>query len=97
MSKKVLIGLLLIGGLIAIHGVDVDAHLAGTLFDPTYRHIASYDCTAHLHEVPNPDATQPGSNARPLPPNSRHSARTRMGLSPSETTFGLPAQSGQPT
>lgn len=58
MFKRVLMVLLLIGGLIAIHGVDVDAHLAGYTYDPTFRHIASYDCTGHFENVPNPKASK---------------------------------------
>jgi hypothetical protein len=47
--------LLLIVGLVAIHGVDVDAHLSGYVYDPTIRHIASYDCTGNFQQVANLD------------------------------------------
>jgi hypothetical protein len=55
MFKRVLIALLLIVGLIAIRSVDVDAHLAGYVYDPTMRHIASYDCTGNFKQVSNLD------------------------------------------
>jgi hypothetical protein len=55
MFKRVLIGLLLIVGLIAINRIDVDAHLAGYVYDPTIRHIASYDCTGNFQQVKNLD------------------------------------------
>jgi hypothetical protein len=35
-----------------MRGDDAEAHLAGTVYVPTYRHISSYDCTGTFAQVP---------------------------------------------
>ena len=52
MLKKVLLPLILIVGGIAINRVDVDAHLAGYIYDGTWRHVASYNCVGNFKQVP---------------------------------------------
>lgn len=52
MLKRVLLAFMLVVGLIAMQG-DVRAHLAGTVYSPTYRHISSYDCTGTFAQVPS--------------------------------------------
>jgi hypothetical protein len=36
-----------------MRGDDANAHLAGTVYKPTYRHISSYDCTGTFGQVPS--------------------------------------------
>src|SRR5262245_34908135 len=53
MIKRALIALVLAASAIAVYEVGVDAHLAGTVYTPVYRHIASYDCTGTFAQVPS--------------------------------------------
>ena len=53
MFKRVLMIGVLAVGLFAMRGSEAKAHLAGTQFVPTYRHISSYDCTGTFGQVPN--------------------------------------------
>ena len=55
MYKRVLMIGVLAVGLFAMRGSEAKAHLAGTQFVPTYRHISSYDCTGTFGQVPNLD------------------------------------------
>lgn len=55
MLKRVL-GVSVLGvGVFALQG-DVEAHLAGTVYKPTYKHVSSYDCIGTFAQVPNLDA-----------------------------------------
>jgi hypothetical protein len=54
LKRVMMIGVLAVG-LFAMRASDAKAHLAGTQFVPTYRHIASYDCTGTFGQVPNLD------------------------------------------
>lgn len=56
MVRKVLVTLILIVGVIAILRVRVDAHLAGYIYDGTWRHVASYNCSVTYKQVPNSPA-----------------------------------------
>ena len=38
-----------------MRGDDTEAHLAGTVYKPSYRHISSYDCTGTFGQVPSLD------------------------------------------
>jgi hypothetical protein len=55
MLKRVaLIGVLAVA-LFTMRGSEARAHLAGYTYSPTYRHIASYDCTGNFAQIPNLD------------------------------------------
>lgn len=51
-KRVVTIGVLAVG-MFGMRGSEAKAHLAGTTFIPTYRHIASYDCTGTFGQVPS--------------------------------------------
>jgi len=53
MLKKILMIGAIGVGVALMRGDVVKAHLAGTVYSPTYRHIASYDCTGTFGQVPN--------------------------------------------
>jgi len=53
MFKRVLMVFILAFGVLALRSGEVDAHLAGTVYNPTYRHIASYDCTGTFAQIPS--------------------------------------------
>jgi hypothetical protein len=55
MLKRVLIFAVVAVGLFSMRSSDAKAHLAGTVYKPTYRHIASYDCTGTFAQVPSLD------------------------------------------
>jgi len=52
MFKRAVVVSVLGVGMVALQG-DVEAHLAGTVYKPTYRHVSSYDCTGTFAQVPN--------------------------------------------
>jgi hypothetical protein len=53
MFKRILMVFILAVGVLALRSGEVDAHLAGTVYKPTYRHISSYDCTGTFAQVPS--------------------------------------------
>jgi hypothetical protein len=53
MFKRILMVFILAVGVLALRSGEVDAHLAGYTYSPTYRHIASYDCTGTFAQVPS--------------------------------------------
>jgi hypothetical protein len=52
MFKRLIVASLLMLGIIAVNRVDVDAHLAGYIYDGTWQHIASYNCVGSFKQVP---------------------------------------------
>ena len=60
MFKRVLMVFILAVGVLALRSGDVDAHLAGTVYKPTYKHISSYDCIGTFAQVPNLDQHRAG-------------------------------------
>ncbi len=53
MSRRVVMMGVLAVGLLAMQASETNAHLAGTVYRPTYRHISSYDCTGTFKQVSN--------------------------------------------
>lgn len=54
LKRAVMIGVIGVS-LALMRGDDAEAHLAGTVYKPTYRHISSYDCTGTFGQVPSLD------------------------------------------
>lgn len=55
MKKHILAVGALAACLVLVPASSADAHLAGTVYKPTYRHISSYDCSGQFKQVPNLD------------------------------------------
>ncbi len=58
MFKRILTVFILAVGVLALRSGNVDAHLAGTVYKPTYKHVSSYRCFGTFAQVPNLDQHQ---------------------------------------